>query len=251
MEVVAGLLGNLKLSEEEKKGVKIRLGGKNKGKEAAAQAVGRVVSEKPAHPDVICLSLGRIWCPIKGIDCKEAGDNRFVFTFKQESGKRKTLEDGPWMFDKELVVVEDYDPGKRIEDYDFNEIPIWVRIFNLPLGMMNEDSTEEMGNIIGRFVEVDAGEDGRAIGKFLRVKVRMNIEKPVMRGFTLDDEEGGGASKRKKQMSIDGREEEEEEGEGLWCRFEYEFLPDFCYTCGIIGHVAKDCYIKVNKGERA
>ena len=41
------------------------------------------------------------------------------------------------MFDKELMVVENYDPSKRIEDYEFNDIPIWVRIFSLPLGMMN------------------------------------------------------------------------------------------------------------------
>ena len=176
------------------------------------QAVGRVVSEKPAHPDAISLSLGRVWCPIKGIDCREAGDNRFVFIFKQESGKRKALEDGPWMFDKELVVVEDYDPAKRIEDCDFDEIPIWVRIFNLPLGMMHEDSAEEIGNIIGRFMEVDAGVDGKAIGKFLRVKIRMKINNPIMRVFTLDVDEVGEGKKGKKKMNIDGKEEEDTEG---------------------------------------
>ena len=60
MEGVAGLMKGLKLSEEEKRGVKISLGGKGKGKISAPQAVGRIVSEKPAHPDAICLSLGRI-----------------------------------------------------------------------------------------------------------------------------------------------------------------------------------------------
>jgi hypothetical protein len=92
---------------------------------------------------------GRVWCPIKGIDCKEAGNNKFVFTFYQESGKRKALDNGPWMFDKDLVVVEDYVPSRRMEDYEFNNVPIWVRFFNLPLGMMNAESAEEIGNTIG------------------------------------------------------------------------------------------------------
>ncbi|KAE8790024.1 LRR receptor-like serine/threonine-protein kinase FLS2 [Hordeum vulgare] len=133
----------LKLLEEERKEVKIRLSSKEKGKISEPHAIGKVLFEKPAHSNAISLSLGRVWCPIKGIDYREVGDNLFMITFKQEPGKRKVLEDGPWMFDKDLVVVEDYDPGKRLEDYEFHDIPIWVHIFSLPLGMINEEAAEE------------------------------------------------------------------------------------------------------------
>ncbi|KAE8813832.1 LRR receptor-like serine/threonine-protein kinase FLS2 [Hordeum vulgare] len=171
------MIRGLKLSEEERRGVRIKMSMKEKGKTLVAQAVGKVLSESLAHPDAIRLSLRRVWCPIKGIDCKEVGENLFVFTLNQESGKRRALEDGPWMFEKDLMVVEDYDLGKRPEDYDFNEIPIWVRIFSLLLGMMNADSTEEIGNIVGSFVEADVRADGKAMGKFMRVKIRMKIDK--------------------------------------------------------------------------
>ncbi|KAE8821190.1 LRR receptor-like serine/threonine-protein kinase FLS2 [Hordeum vulgare] len=163
-------------------------------------------------------------------------------------GKRRALEDGPWMFEKDLVVVEDYDPGKRPEDYEFNEIPIWMRVFSLPLGMMNEVTTEEIGNLVGSFVEADVGADGVAMGKFLRVKIRMNIDKPIMRGFMLDDAEDGGRQKQKKKMNIDGGGEEEE---GAWCRFEYEFLPEFCYVCGMVGHSERACDMQLDKNRRA
>ncbi|KAE8804353.1 LRR receptor-like serine/threonine-protein kinase FLS2 [Hordeum vulgare] len=91
MEAVAGMMQGLKLSEEERRGVKIKVPMKEKGKSLAAREVGRVLSERLAHPDAIRLSLGRVWCPIKGIDCKEVGENLFVFTFNQESGKRRAL----------------------------------------------------------------------------------------------------------------------------------------------------------------
>ncbi|KAF7080259.1 hypothetical protein CFC21_084364 [Triticum aestivum] len=133
MEGVAGLMRGLKLSDEERKGARIRISGKEKGKAATAQAVGKVMSERLAHPDAICLTLGKIWCPIKGTDCKEIGVNQFLFTFHQETGKRKALDNGPWMFDKDLVVIEDYDPSKRPEDYQFNNIPIWARVLTYPL----------------------------------------------------------------------------------------------------------------------
>ena len=95
MEGVGKLMSMLKLSEEEKKVVKIRELAKEKGKNTDPWAIDKLLSKKPAHPDAISLSLGHVWCPIKGIDCTEVGDNVFMFTFKQESGKRKALEDGP------------------------------------------------------------------------------------------------------------------------------------------------------------
>ncbi|KAE8793691.1 lrr receptor-like serine threonine-protein kinase fls2 [Hordeum vulgare] len=211
--------------------------------------MGKIMSEKLAHPDVVCLSLGRVWCPIKGISCREVGENVFLITFHQELGKRKALDNGPWMFDKDLVVVEEFDPSKRIEDYAFNNIPIWVRVFNLPLGMMNLVSAEEIGNIIGQFVEPDTGSDGSAIGRFMRVKIKMCIDTPIIRGFTLEDDEGD----VEKRSMLKGKEKvgnmKGDDEEGGWCRFEYEFLPDFCYTCGRIGHGEKDCATKLQKGD--
>jgi hypothetical protein len=35
-----------------------------------------------------------------------------------------------------------------------------------------------------------------------------------------------------------------------WCPFEYEFLPDSCFTCGIIGHCDRSCSIKLGRGEK-
>ena len=40
-----------------------------------------------------------------------------------------------------------------------------------------------------------------------------------------------------------------EEEIARWCPLVYEYLPDFCYTCGLIGHVDKLCEKKLQKGE--
>jgi hypothetical protein len=77
-------------------------------------------------------------------------------------------------------------------------------------------------------MEVDGLQDGLAVGKYLRVKVRMPINRPLMRGTTVEIDDSG---------------------KTLWCPFEYEFLPNFCYVCGMIGHLDKECTIKLKKGE--
>lgn len=57
----------------------------------------------------------------------------------------------------------------------------------------------------------------------------IDIRKPLMRGIMV---KVGNAEKDK------------------WCPFAYEFLPDFCYTCGRIGHVDKQCDVRLEQGEK-
>ena len=233
MERVEGLLKNLKLSEAEMAG--LRIDEKQMeiadgfGKEAVEPKVlVKVLSERLASVEGLKQSLGPIWCPIRGIKCSRRGENIFLITLLQQSGKKKALDCGPWMFNNDLVVVEEYDPDKSVEEYLFNSVPIWIRVLKLPLGKMNKATGEMIGEKVGVWLEADVGEDDLASGEFLRIKVRIDINKPLMRGLMV-------------QVG--------EEGRNKWCPFEYEFLPEFCYNCGIIGHEENCCPVPGRKGE--
>lgn len=179
-------------------------------------------------PEILERTLGCVWCSIKEVVCKDLGENHFLLTFLQASSKLRALEDSPWMISKDLVVLADFDETKTLEEMEFNLIPIWVRVSNLPFGMMNKETGATLGEKIGVFKDVDVGEDGMAVGRVLRIKVLIDIRKPLMRGITV---KVGTAEKEK------------------WCSFAYEFLLDFCYTCGHIGHIDKLCEIRLERGE--
>ena len=98
MKDVEGLMKGLKLSEAEMKGIKI--GPEQKGKTCEwapddPHAVEKLFSEKPTRASVVGNTLGKIWCPIKGVGCTELRENVFLFTFRQVSSWRRALEDGP------------------------------------------------------------------------------------------------------------------------------------------------------------
>lgn len=134
------------------------------------------------------------------------------------------------MFGKDLVVVADFDGSKTVEEMQFTTIPIWVRVTKMPLGLMNKEHGEAIGDLVGEFMEMDVEDGESAVGQFLRVKVKLDIKKPLMRGVTLTVERDGGEKE-------------------VWCPLMYEFLPDFCYTCVVIGHVDKMCDVKLGHGE--
>jgi hypothetical protein len=64
------------------------------------------------------------------------------------------------MFDGEALVMEDFVTSKTLDEYEFSRIPIWIRVGNLPLGSLDKDTGELVGNMVGEFVEADLGEDG-------------------------------------------------------------------------------------------
>lgn len=74
---------------------------------------------------------------------------------------------------------------------------------------------ESLGDIIA--VEDPDGR-GKPM-KFIRVRVWIDISKPLKKGFFL----------------------KRAQNEDVWVNFKYERLSDYCYGCGRIGHTANEC----------
>ena len=76
-----------------------------------------------------------------------------------------------------------------------------------------------VGNTIGTTIRVADPEDDGEGSEFLRVRVAMNITKPLPRYCKLRSE-----------------------GKHIgWALLKFERLPNFCYWCGRVDHVEKDC----------
>ena len=61
-------------------------------------------------------------------------------------------------------------------------------------------------------------------GSFMRVRVIIDINKPLCRGRRFSSSQG-------------------EQG---WVSFKYERLPNLCYWCGSLSHVDKDCELWID-----
>lgn len=97
-EGLEGLLRGLKLSKDELRGMKGSWRSEVKEGEKVHQAVGKLFSSRPGYIEGMVQSLGKIWCPQKGIRGKDLGDNLFLFTFLQPGGKKRAVTEGPWEF---------------------------------------------------------------------------------------------------------------------------------------------------------
>ncbi|KAK3225195.1 hypothetical protein Dsin_005057 [Dipteronia sinensis] len=84
---------------------------------------------------------------------------------------------------------------------------------------MNMKMARLIAEMIREVVEIPV-EDRECWGKFLRVKVAIDISQLLMKGVILNLEEFGTSIK---------------------VPIRYECLPEFCYGCGRIGHSLREC----------
>ncbi|KAL5779811.1 hypothetical protein ACOSQ2_010548 [Xanthoceras sorbifolium] len=68
----------------------------------------------------------------------------------------------------------------------FKKAEFWVQVYNVPLVCMTKGIGTFLGNKIGEFCEIDVGATGDCLGKYLRVRVKIDITKPLQRCLKID-----------------------------------------------------------------
>jgi hypothetical protein len=101
---------------------------------------------------------------------------------------------------------------------EFEKASFWVRMLNLSLACMSEAMGVQIGSSVGQVEEVETEEDGVCWGEYLKVKIQLDLSRPLAKGRVLNLN-----------------------GKTTWIAFQYERLPKFCFQCGVLHHEASGC----------
>lgn len=101
---------------------------------------------------------------------------------------------------------------------EFRNVAFWIQLHHLSLACMNREVGQQIGQTVGEIEDIDVAGDGVGWGKFLRIRMGIDAEKPLARG---------------RMIQLKGRQN--------WVAFQYEKLPRFCFGCVIICHAIGGC----------
>ncbi|XP_074336503.1 uncharacterized protein At4g02000-like [Apium graveolens] len=208
------------MEEEEAEGIIV---GAEEGRETKESfvLVGRFLTEKHVNFQAIPNVLASVWRPKEGMEVHDIGGYRYSFVFYHIMDLRKILEGGPWSYEQNMLVYHKMQETEDEHQVPLNEVEIWVQVHDIPKGFISETILKSIGNFIGTYVKSDPGSFDGAWKAFVRIRVNLNIQKPL-----------------KRRMKI-----KREGGNWGWVNFKYERLGSFCFVCGIIGHTERECNI--------
>jgi hypothetical protein len=81
--------------------------------------------------------------------------------------------------------VEEFDGYTSPSKLNFDTTAFWIRMYDLPLMCMGREMGFKLGSTIGKVEEVKTNDDGVGWGEYLRVRVHLNLFKPIPRGQVL------------------------------------------------------------------
>ncbi|OMO89468.1 hypothetical protein COLO4_19745 [Corchorus olitorius] len=180
--------------------------------------IGKLFAKKRANLEGMRTTLFNAWGLETGLVVKEMADKVYLFSFEEESDRHRVLVNQPWHFNRNLLALKGYDGVEKPETIIFYTCPFWIRIYELLPIMMTEKIGAAVAGAAGKVLEID-----HQWGKFLRVRVLVDLLQPIMDKTEVTSPYG--------------------EIEAEFC---YEDMPDFCFICGMFDHVSEgDCLLAV------
>jgi hypothetical protein len=223
------MMGRLRLTAAESEAVVLDDGVEDFMVHSKWAVVGKVLAPNTLHISTIAAALRPAWGNPRGLVFNPAGENIFVAEFSTRMDKIRVVDGPPWVIGRHAVLLKDFDIDQKPSEMCFNSLKVWARILNLPFSFMHKRWGAAIAGslgIKGSTPCVDCDDTGRCWGSYMRVRVEVDVDKPLMRGVTV-------FSQRRNLMD--------------WFEVQYEQLPLYCFSCGFVGHSSTECK---NPGDR-
>ncbi|GMI72718.1 hypothetical protein HRI_000941100 [Hibiscus trionum] len=187
-------------------------------KSLVVRLLGRSIGYRALHNRVHMM-----WKPVGEISIIDLDNEYFLVRFAMEAGYERVLSGGSRMIYGSYLTVQPWSRDfSTTIDYP-RKLLVWLRLPGLPYRYYSRSIFEAIAGVLEEVVRVDFNTTEGSRGKFARLAVVVDLEKPLI-----------------PTIIIDGRHQ----------LIEYEGLSHICFSCGKYGHLKDLCENSAaNKGK--
>nr|POE69593.1 uncharacterized protein CFP56_14399 [Quercus suber] len=158
--------------------------------------------------------LRGMWNPKGGMDCIDLGFDFFLIKFELSEDVDYILKGGPWFIGQNFLTIRQWEPEFQASSATLSFVAVWVRLPELPIEFYEHNALLKIGRAIGPVLRIDANTADGVRGRFARLCVQVNLDKPLEKTIYLG---------KLKQV------------------IQYEGIRTLCFECGRIGHYREAC----------
>ncbi|MBA0818355.1 hypothetical protein Gohar_028040, partial [Gossypium harknessii] len=176
-----GSMAGLSLDDEEDEIIHLEREVTNQEISYVNCLVGVFLTSSVVHFQAMRSTLASVWHPISGVSISDMGKERYLFRFYYEVDVERVIKNGPWNFNSHLLILHRLQQGEDPLSVLLHWVDFWILIYDLPLGFMADAVAHRLGNFIGEFIEYDSAAVQLGYKRIMRVKVKVDVRKPLKR----------------------------------------------------------------------
>ncbi|KAL4323145.1 hypothetical protein GQ457_11G004460 [Hibiscus cannabinus] len=155
-----------------------------------------------------------LWKLIGRFQLIDSENGYFLVRFEKESDYSMVLTAGPWTIFGCYLTVQPWHRDFCTTEKHPSHVVVWIRLPGLSYRYYSKALFRLIATVVGRVVKIDYNTSGGSRGKFARLAVMVDLNKPLL-----------------SCVSIDGHLQ----------KLEYEGLHQICFHCGTYGHSKETC----------
>ncbi|XP_030941565.1 uncharacterized protein LOC115966474 [Quercus lobata] len=155
-----------------------------------------------------------LWKPSGRLDCVDLEKDFFLVRFSLKADYENVLRDGPWFVGGHYLSIRNWEPNFKPSTTCVSSVAVWVRLPKLPIEYYEPSVLRDIGEAIGPVLRIDAHTATKSKGRFARICIQINFDKPLI-----------------KLIKIGGIEQP----------VQYEGLNSLCFSCERAGHKLESC----------
>ncbi|KAL9293888.1 putative transcription factor interactor and regulator CCHC(Zn) family [Arabidopsis thaliana] len=170
---------------------------------------------------VLNRKLRELWKPCGAMYVMDLPRQFFMIRFEIEEEYLAALTGGPWKAFGSYLIAQAWSPDFDPLRDEIVTTPVWVRISNFPWNLYHKYILLGIANSLGKPIKVDLNTLSFERGRFARICVEVNLQKPLKGTVVVN-------------------------GERFYVP--YEGLANICSQCGMYGHLVHKCPRGVSHG---
>nr|XP_023891501.1 uncharacterized protein LOC112003522 [Quercus suber]POE61883.1 uncharacterized protein CFP56_78342 [Quercus suber] len=162
-----------------------------------------------------------LWRPVGRLDCVGLGYDFFLIRFAEKEDYEAVLKKGPWFIGEHFLSIRPWEPYFKPSTANVSSVVVWIRLNELPIEFYNAEALFHIEKAIGNVLRVDTHTASETRGRFARLCVQVDVDKPLIDTVLI------------------GRFEQ---------TVTYEGIHRMCFSCGRMGHRQESCPYTVRNG---
>ena len=161
-----------------------------------------------------------LWRPAGRLNCVDLSNGFFFTRFSLREDYEVTLKKGPWFIGEHFLSIRSLEPDFSLATANVSSVAMWIRLNELPIEYYHAEALLQIGKAIGNVLRIDTHTASESKGRFARLCVQVDVEKPLVTAILI------------------GKHEQPV------C---YEGIHKMCFDCGRIGHRKEHCLYTIRQ----